>query len=145
MVAAATAALDRTVMTPHRMVTTPELSRPVGYAHAVIAAPGRLLHLGGHTAQDADGVVRGDIVAQLDAALRNVCATLRAAGSQPDHVVSMVMYLTDMDAYRAARPALGPVWQRHFGRQYPALAAVEVSQLFDPGALVELMAVAVIP
>jgi len=36
----------------HEIITSPDLPAPVGYAHAVVAAPGRTVHLGGQTAQD---------------------------------------------------------------------------------------------
>ena len=44
----------------HRIVNVPELGEPVGYAHAVVAAPGgRLVHLGGQTALDPSGRIQG--------------------------------------------------------------------------------------
>ena len=46
-------------MNPHRIVTPPGLAEPRGYAHAVVAEPGRLVHLGGQTAQGSDGTIRG--------------------------------------------------------------------------------------
>ena len=36
-------------MSEHEVVVAPELAPPVGYAHAVVAAPGRIVHLGGQT------------------------------------------------------------------------------------------------
>jgi enamine deaminase RidA (YjgF/YER057c/UK114 family) len=69
---------------------------------------------------------------------------LRAAGGGPDDLVSLVVYATDVDEYRAAMQELGEVWRRHFGRRYPAMALVGVSDLVDPKARVELMGVAVV-
>ena len=54
-------------------------------------------------------------------------------------------FVTDVAAYREAQGALGSVWRRHFGRHYPAMGLFGVSELFEPGALVELMGVAVLP
>ncbi|HEY0640803.1 MAG TPA: RidA family protein [Pseudonocardiaceae bacterium] len=135
-----------TPLTPHRIVTAPDLARPVGFAHAVEAAHGRTVYLGGQTAQDARGTITGATMAeQFDVAAGNVVAALRAAGGWPEHLVSMTVYVTDVPAYRAALGELGPVWRRHFGRHYPAMALIGVHELFDAEAMVELVAVAVLP
>lgn len=129
----------------NEIVTAPELSPPVGYAHAVLAGPGRIVHLGGQTALDAEGEISGeDLPAQLDLAAGNVVAALRAAGGVPSDIVSMQIFVTDVAAYREGLPELGKVWQRHFGRHYPATGLFGVTRLFDDEALIELMGVAVV-
>ncbi len=133
-------------MTPHRIVNAEGLSSPVGYAHAVVAAPGRLVFLGGQVAHDADGVCRGDsLVEQFERALANVVRALEAAGGFPEHLVSVQIYTTDVAAYRAAARELGELYRRTVGRHYPAMALFEVNALFDPDALVELVCTAVVP
>ena len=122
----------------HRIVNPPELPEPVGYAHAVVAAPGRTVYLGGQTGAGAT------VAEQFDSAAASLVAALRAAGGEPDDLVSLVVYSTDVDEYRAALEELGEVWRRHFGRRYPAMALVGVSALADPEARVELMGVAVV-
>jgi enamine deaminase RidA (YjgF/YER057c/UK114 family) len=130
--------LDRPVSGEHRIVNPPELGKPSGYAHAVVAAPGRTVYLGGQTGT-------GDTVAaQFDAAAASLVTALRAAGGEPDDLVSLIVYATDVDEYRAAMKELGGVWRRHFGRRYPALALAGVSALVDPDARIELMGVAVV-
>ncbi len=127
------------------IVTAPDLAAPVGYAHAVVSGPGRLVHLGGQTALDADGAISGTtLVEQFDVAAGNVVAALRAAGGEPDDIVSMQIFVTDVADYRANLRQLGEVWQRHFGRRYPASGLFGVVRLYDEEALVELMAVAVV-
>jgi enamine deaminase RidA (YjgF/YER057c/UK114 family) len=121
----------------HRIVDVPGLPEPVGYAHAVVAAPGRTVYLGG---QIGSGET---VVEQFDAAAANLVAALRAAGGEPDDLVSLVVYTTDLDEYRASLSDLGEVWRHHFGRRYPAMALVGVSGLLAPHARVELMGVAV--
>ena len=122
----------------HRIVNPPELPQPVGYAHAVVAAPGRTVYLGGQTGT-------GDTVAaQFDAAAASLVTALRAAGGEPEDLVSLVVYATDVDEYRAAMEELGGVWRQHFGRRYPAMALVGVSGFADPDARIELMGVAVV-
>jgi enamine deaminase RidA (YjgF/YER057c/UK114 family) len=131
--------------TPHRIVAVPGLAEPVGFAHAVVAAPGRTVHLGGQTAQGPDGAIVGSsLVEQFDVAARNVVTALTAAGARPEQLVSMIIYTTDVAEYRASLGELGPVWRRHFGRHYPAVALLGVAALFDDAAKVELVATAVI-
>ena len=133
-------------MSEHEIVVAPGLAPPVGYAHAVVAAPGRLVHLGGQTALGPDGQIRGGTLAeQFDVAAGNVVAALRAAGCEASDLVSLQIFVTDVDEYRASAEALGPVWRRHFGRRYPAAGLFGVTRLFDAEAKVELMGVAVRP
>jgi enamine deaminase RidA (YjgF/YER057c/UK114 family) len=122
----------------HRLVDVPALGEPVGFAHAVVAAPGRAVYLGGQVGE-------GDTIAgQLDVAAGRLVTALRAAGGQPDDLVSVVVYTTDVAEYRASLGELGEVWRRHFGRRYPAMALIGVSALFEPGARLELTGVAVV-
>lgn len=133
-------------MTSHRIVNPEGLASPVGYAHAVVAAPGRLVFLGGQVAHDADGVCWGEsLVEQFERALGNVVSVLEAAGGSPEHLVSVQIYTTDIAAYRTAARELGELYRRVIGRHYPAMALFEVSALFDPDALVELVCTAVLP
>jgi enamine deaminase RidA (YjgF/YER057c/UK114 family) len=131
---------------PHHLVTVAGLAPPVGYAHAVVAAPGRAVYLGGQTAQTGDGTIHGDTVAdQFELAAHNLVTALEAAGGRPDHLVSVQIFVTDMAAYRNSLRPLGIAWRRHLGRHYPAMAVIGVHELFDPAAKVELVGVAVIP
>jgi enamine deaminase RidA (YjgF/YER057c/UK114 family) len=130
----------------HEIITSPDLPAPAGYAHAVAAAPGRTVYLGGQTAQGADGSIAGStVVEQFAIAATNLVTALTAAGGRPDDLVSLQIYVTDLAAYRASMRDLGGVWRAHFGRRYPAMAVLGVAGLFDPKALVELVGVAVIP
>ena len=131
----------------NEIVTAPELAPPVGYAHAVVGAPGgRTVHLGGQTALGPDGGIRGEtLVEQFDVAAGNVLAALRAAGGAPDQLVQMLVFVTDVAEYKASRGELGEVWRSRFGRRYPAMGLFGVTALFDESARVELVATAVIP
>jgi enamine deaminase RidA (YjgF/YER057c/UK114 family) len=137
--------VDRPV-TPHEIVTAPGLAAPVGFAHAVVAAPGRTVHLGGQTAQGRDGAIVGTtLVKQFDVAAGNVVAALTAAGATPDHLVSLIIYTTAVSEYRQSLGDLGPLWRKHFGRHYPAVALLGVAELFDEAAKIELLGTAVVP
>ena len=119
------------------IVNPPDLPEPVGFAHAVVAD--RTIHLGG---QIGEGET---LVEQFDSAAGRIVKAMRAAGAEPDDLVSLVVYTTAIDEYRALTTELGEAWRRHFGRRYPAMALVGVSALMEPGAKVELMGVAAIP
>ena len=128
------------------IVVAPELAPPVGSAHAVVAGPGRIVHLSGQTAMDAEGKITGKgVVEQFDVAAGNVVAALRAAGCAPADLVSLQVFVTDLREYRFRLPELGPVWHAHFGDHYPAMGLFGVTDLYDADAQVELMAVAVRP
>ena len=132
--------------TPHDILNPETLAAPIGFSHAVVASPGRTIYLGGQTAHDVNGVVVGDgIVEQFAQAASNVGTALAAAGAQPEHLVSMQIFVTDVAAYRNALDDLAHVYSEQFGRHYPAIALFEVSGLFDPASLVELVCIAVVP
>ena len=133
-------------MAAHRFLNPEGLSPPVGFSHVAVAAPGRLVFLAGETAHQADGTLAGSTVAeQFAAAAENVAAALAAAGATPADVVSLQIFTTDVDAYRAQSKAIGAAYRQVFGPHYPPMALFGVSRLYDPAALVELLATAVIP
>ncbi len=126
-------------------VNPPELNAPKGFSHAVVAR-GRTVFLAGQTALDEHGVIVGpSVVEQFERALRSMLAALGAAGGGPEHLASITVYIVDMDDYRAHSREIGQVWQRLVGRDYPAMAGIGVSRLWDAEALVELQGFAVIP
>jgi enamine deaminase RidA (YjgF/YER057c/UK114 family) len=57
----------------------------------------------------------------------------------------MLIFTTAIDEYRRSRPELGPVYRRHFGRHFPAMALIGVTELVEPAAKVEVVTTAVIP
>ncbi|HVM11274.1 MAG TPA: RidA family protein [Actinomycetota bacterium] len=131
---------------PHRMLNPSTLPRPSGFSHAVVPTPGRTIYLGGQIGAAQDGRLAGStVVEQLDQACSNVIEALLAAGARAEHLVSIQIFVTSLMEYRTSLPAIGEVWQRHFGRHYPAVSLFEVSALFEPGAKVELVCVAVVP
>ncbi|OMI86050.1 enamine deaminase RidA [Streptomyces sp. M1013] len=132
-------------MTAER-VNPPELSPPTGFSHAVVATGTRVVFLAGQTALDPDGKVTGDTLpAQFEQALTNLLTALRAAGGTPADLARVTVYATDVAAYRAHAAELGRTWRELAGRDYPAMAVVEVVRLWDERALVELDGFAVLP
>ena len=122
-----------------------ELARPSGFSHAVTASGGRMVFLAGQTALDPAGRIAGSgVVRQFERALANLLTALRAAGGRPSDLVSLTVYLVDVDDYRAHARAIGEVWRGLAGRDYPAMAAIGVRRLWDPEALVEVQGIAVV-
>lgn len=132
--------------TPHDVVNPATLAPPVGFSHAVVAAPGRTVHIGGQAGHDADGKMVGETIAeQFAQAGANVVHALAAVGGRAEHLVSMQIFVTDVVAYRASLAEIADAYRRSFGRHYPAISLFEVTGLFDPAAKVELVCTAVIP
>jgi enamine deaminase RidA (YjgF/YER057c/UK114 family) len=131
---------------PHQVVNPQGLAPPAGFAHAVVTAPGRTVYLGGQAAQGPDGAIVGaTLTEQFEVAAGNLVTALAAAGGSPEHLVSLHIYTTEIDHYRASLAELGAAYRRHLGRHYVATALFEVAGLFDPAAKVELVGVAVVP
>ena len=127
-------------------VNPPDLSPATGFSHAVVATGTRIVFLAGQTALDADGKVTGDTLpAQFERALTNLLTALRAAGGTPADLARVTVYATDVAAYRTHAPELGRVWRELAGRDYPAMAVVEVVRLWDEEAMIELDGFAVLP
>ena len=127
-------------------VNPPELARPAGFSHAVVAPGGRIAFLAGQTAMDAEGRIVGDgVVAQFERALGNLLTALRAAGGEPEHLATLTVYAVDLADYRAHAREIGAVWRRLVGTDYPAMAGIGVALLWDDAALVEVQGIAALP
>ena len=121
--------------------------KPRGYANGIAVAPGaRLVFVSGQIAWDADQTLvgKGDFAAQFRQALANVVAVVEAAGGDPVQIASMTVYVKDKQAYLASTKKLGAIWRELVGRHYPSMTLVEVSDLLEKDALVEIQAVAAI-
>jgi enamine deaminase RidA (YjgF/YER057c/UK114 family) len=126
-------------------VNPPELGTPKGFSHAVVGC-GRIVFLAGQTALDPSGRIVGDtVVEQFEQALGSLLAALAAAGGGPSDLASLTIYIVDMDDYRANARAIGAVWRRLVGEEYPAMAGIGVARLWDADALVEVQGYAVLP
>lgn len=121
------------------------LAQPAGFSHAVRVTGGSTVYLAGQTALDDTGAVVGEgIVGQFEQALRNLLTALDAAGGAPPDLVTMTVYVVDMDDYRAHSREIGQVWKRLVGSDYPAMAGIGVARLWDVEALVEVQGTAVL-
>jgi enamine deaminase RidA (YjgF/YER057c/UK114 family) len=126
-------------------VDVPGWPAPRGYANGVVTS-GRTLYVAGQIGwNERQEFASEDLADQFGQTLDNVLAVVRAAGAEPTDVARMLVYVTDLDAYRASLKRLGQMWRERFGRHYPAMALVGVAGLVEPRAKVEIEAVAVLP
>ena len=83
-------------------INPPDLAPPRGFSHAVRTDRPRTVYLAGQTALDASGrIVGADVVEQFEQALANLLRALEAAGGTPADLVTVTIYIVDMDGYRA--------------------------------------------
>ncbi|MDX1748106.1 MAG: RidA family protein [Halobacteriales archaeon] len=129
------------------VVDPPSLAPAKGYSHGILVPSGcRLLFVAGQVGWDREGRIVGHgFVDQFERALHNVLAVVREAGGDADHVVRFTIYVTDKQLYLDALGPMGDVYRSAMGRHYPAMALVEVADLVEEGALVEIEATAAIP
>jgi 2-iminobutanoate/2-iminopropanoate deaminase len=80
----------------------------------------------------------GDVKAQTRQALKNMEATLKAAGARLADIIKITFFLTDI----RDKNAVWEVRKEMFGGSRPASTLVEVVHLVDPLALLEVEAVA---
>lgn len=126
-----------------QLVNPPHMLKPIGFSHGVKAGP--FVYLGGQTALNADyKIVPGGILEQFEQAFGNVLATLEHAGGKPSDLVDVTIYLTDVDDYLRNGKAIGQKWREMAGTEYPAMAGIGVTRLWQPEALIEIQAVAYI-
>ena len=128
----------------HQTINPESLPKPSGFAHGILA--GNTVFLGGQTALDKNmNIVPGGIVEQFTQAFSNVITTLREAGGEPENLVNVTIYLTDVDDYMANGREIGRIWREMAGSQYPAMAGIGVTRLWQKEALIEIQGIAVIP
>jgi enamine deaminase RidA (YjgF/YER057c/UK114 family) len=127
------------------LINPAELGVPRGWNNGILAPRGgRILFIAGQSGcRDTGGTPPG-FVEQFTTALDRTLAVLRSAGGEPTDVARMTVFVTDVAAYREARPALGEVWRARFGKYFPAMALLEVTGLVERGAMVEIETTAVV-
>ncbi len=114
-------------------------------SHGVaVEGAARIVFLSGQTASAADGSAMhaGNMQAQVEEAWRQVVAALSEAGMTTDNIVRLNMYVTDVDAFMAAAPAVMGLWASKTGT-HPCGTLLGVSRLYDPAIMVELEVTAV--
>jgi enamine deaminase RidA (YjgF/YER057c/UK114 family) len=119
-------------------------SKPIGkYSPGVrVALPcgGAMIFISGQVASDSAGNLLGgnDAASQAEAVFCQLRAVLRECGADLGNLVSVTIFLTDMRDLTA----VSEVRNRFLGDPPPASTLVQVSQLAEPGRLVEINGIA---
>lgn len=130
-------------MREKQTINPSSMCKPSGFAHGIKV--GDTVYLGGQTALDKDyNIVPGGIVEQFTQTFTNVLTTLSEAGGEPADLVDVTIYLTDVEDYLDNGREIGRIWRELAGREYPALAGIGVTRLWQKEALIEIKGVAVI-
>jgi enamine deaminase RidA (YjgF/YER057c/UK114 family) len=132
---------------PVTLINPESLGAPSGYANGLLAdASGKLLFISGQIAWDEkQQIVSDDFVEQFDRALANVVTVVRAAAGQPEHIVRLIIYVTNKVEYRERTREVGERYRKHLGKHFPAMVLVQVAGLLDDAAKVEIEGMALIP
>lgn len=120
-------------------------AKPKGYANG-IEARGRTIYVAGQIGWNSEQRFEtDDLAAQVEQTLRNTVAVLAEAGAGPEHIVRMTWYVVDKRAYLAAEKAIGAAYRAVIGRHFPVMTLVQVADLLEDRAKVEIETTAVIP
>ena len=120
-------------------------AKPIGYSNGV-AARGRQVYVGGQIGwNDQYQFETDDFVEQVRQTLKNVVAVLAAGGAGPEHVTTMTWYFTDKAEYLANLKGIGQAYREIMGKNFPAMAAMQVTALIEDRAKIEIQAIAVVP
>jgi enamine deaminase RidA (YjgF/YER057c/UK114 family) len=121
------------------------LSAPRGYSNGMVLGPGRILFVAGQIGWDRNAkLVSLEMTAQFAQALSNVIDVVREAGGTPTDVGQLTIYVTDKRRYIAEAKAIGEAYRAIMGKHFPAMALVQVADLLEEGALVEIEGTAVL-
>lgn len=135
-------------MTAHRRLrpfntrdTYPDQNLDNDLCQAVVA--NNTVYLRGQVGTDFDGnlVGRGDPAAQAEQAMANVFQLLEEAGSEPNHIAKITVYITD---HRHREPVYRVIG-RWLKGVYPVSTGLVVSGLAHPEWLMEIDVIAAIP
>lgn len=131
-------------MMAHQTIQPEGWVRPKGYANGILTKDGTL-YVAGQVGWDENEVFQAtDFIGQMEQALKNIRAIVRAAGGEPSDVVRLTWFVTDPEEYLAKQAEVGRVYREVFGAHFPAMSLVVVRALIEEGALLEIEATAVL-
>lgn len=137
-------------MTHHRIrpfntaETYPEQNLSNDLSHAVVTRGGRTVWMRGQCPQDLttfEDINSPDPAEQTHKVMQNIKALVEEAGGTIDHVVKLVVYITDVRNREAVYRTMGA----YIKGVHPVSTGLVVNALARPGWLVEIDATAVIP
>ena len=124
--------------------TYPEQQLDNDLAQAVVTQGGRIVWLRGQCPQDLDtarSIASQDPVEQTHRVMQNIRQLIEEAGGKMEHLVKVVVYLTDLRHREAVYRTMG----EYIRGVHPVSTGLVVTALARPEWLVEIDGTAVIP
>ena len=124
--------------------TYPEQSLDNDLAQAVVTEGGRIVWLRGQCPQDldtAENIASHDPVEQTHKVMQNIRQLIEEAGGSMEHLVKVVVYITDVRHREAVYRTMG----EYLKGVHPVSTGLVVQALARPEWLVEIDGTAVIP
>ena len=123
-----------------KIIQTPNAPQPGGHYAQAVAHDG-LVYVSGQLPIDPETrkPSRGGMQAQTKLVLNNLAAILEAAGSRPDLVLKVTVYISDINLW----DRVNEVYAEFFGAHRPARAIIPTRELHF-GVLIELDAIAAV-
>lgn len=122
-----------------KKINTPNAPQPGGHYSQAIVHNG-LVYVAGQLSIDKNGEKKlGSIHEQTEQALQNVAEILKAANSDLNRVLSMTVYVTDIEHWAV----VNEIYSRVLGDHRPARAVIPTRDLHY-GFLIEITAIAAV-
>lgn len=122
---------------------------PRGYSNGIVhdlTVGSRLVFVGGQVGWNAQQQFETDDFAeQVGQTLKNIVEILKEADAGPEHIARMTWFVVDKQEYLAALHDVGQHYRTIIGRHFPCMTAVEVADLIEDQARIEIEVTAVVP
>ena len=130
----------------YEYINPEELGAPRGWTNGMLGpVDGRMLFVAGQDAAEPEGeVTTDDLVEQFAVALGKAVTVVREAGGGPEDIGRMMLFVTDVAEYRAAREDIREEYKALMGKHYPAITMVQVGALMDRRAKIQVEVTAVL-
>lgn len=127
------------------VINPPELAEPKGYNNGIKIDKGSLVFVAGQIGWDQERrIVSDNFAGQFSQALENVLAVVKAAGGTAESIARLLIFVTDKKEYLSSLKDVGVAYSELMGKHFPAMSLVEVKDLLEPDAKVEIEAMAVV-
>lgn len=122
-----------------RIITQPDNYEPFLLSQGIRFS--NLLFISGQAGAGEDGkIVDGGFLAQGQQAFANLRRVLEAGGSSLNDVAKVTIFVTDMGHFED----VVALRRQFFSAPYPADTIAEVRALYDPAAMIEIEAIAIV-
>lgn len=113
--------------------------RPKGYSNGISTNAGKMVFVAGVVGWDAQEIFQSEsLVDQFRQTLLNTLAIMGEGGAGPEHMVRMTWYITDREEYLSHLREIGATYREVMGKNYPAMACVQVVALMEDKAKIEI-------